>query len=460
MYQKTPTLIRTAFAIALLGGSLAAQAKVSEAEAARLSQDLTPVGAEKAGNADGSIPTWSGKWRGAPPHVKFAGPGTPYPDPYADEKPLFVITAENMARYADNLSDGQQALLKRYPSTFRIPVYPSHRDFRPDQRLEEYIRHNALNAELTDNGNGTKNAWGASPFPIPQNGNELMFNHAMQGRAETEEADYVQVVNYADGNRVFEKVNYKILSIWSSPDYNLETSEGVFAHFLLTNLEPVRKKGEIIVGREFINPFASPRQAWQYAPGQRRVRRAPTVGYDSPTGAGGFRVYDEDRLFNGSPDRYDWSIVGKKEIYIPYHNYRVDDPSVSHEQLLSTSGHLNPDYMRYEKHRVWVLEAKLKSNARHIYAKRVLYLDEDSWAATLADNYDSRGQFWRTNMQTSIYAYDIQRFHARLGMYHDLIAGSYMIDRLHADQKPVRLDASNFSPSDFTPGNLRKLGTR
>ncbi|AOE83859.1 DUF1329 domain-containing protein [Pseudomonas sp. TCU-HL1] len=460
MSMITPTLFRAALATALLGSSLAVHAKVSGTEAARLGQDLTPMGAEKAGNADGSIPAWTGKWRGTPPQVKFAGPGTPYPDPYADEKPLFVITAQNMEQYADNLSDGEKALLKRYPDTFRMPVYPSHRDFRQDEQVETYIRQNAQNAELSSDGYGTTNAWGASPFPIPKNGNELMLNHTMQGRASKEEANYVQVVNYADGNKVFEKVNYKIYSIWSSPEFDLDKSGGVLSHFLLTNLEPVRKKGEIIVGHEYINPVSQPRQAWQYTPGQRRVRRAPTVGYDSPTGAGGFRVYDEDRLFNGAPDRYDWTIVGKREIFIPYHNYKIDDPSVTHEQLLSSSGHLNPDYMRYEKHRVWVVEAKLKPNARHIYAKRVLYLDEDTWAAALADNYDSRGQFWRTNMQTSIYAYDLQRFHARLGMYHDLIAGSYMVDRMLDEQKPALLNASNFSASDFTPGNLRKLGTR
>lgn len=460
MSTTTPILFRTALALSLLGSSLLAQAKVSEAEAARLGQDLTPVGAEKASNADGSIPTWSGKWRGTPPQVKFAGPGSPYPDPYADEKPLFVITAQNMDLYADNLSDGEKALLKRYPTTFKMPVYPSHRDFRLDEASEAFIKQNALHAELSEDGYGTRNAWGASPFPIPQNGNELMFNHTMQGRASTEEANYVQAVNYADGNKVFETVNYKIFSIWSTPGYDLSNAEGVLSHFLLTNLEPVRKKGEIVVGHEYINPVSQPRQAWQYSPGQRRVRRAPTVGYDSPTGAGGFRVYDEDRLFNGAADRYNWTIVGKKELFIPYHNYKIDDPSVTQEQLLSTSGHINPEYMRYEKHRVWVLEAKLKPGARHIYAKRVLYLDEDSWAATLADNYDSRGQFWRTNMQTSIYAYDLQRFHARLGMYHDLIAGSYMVDRLLEKQKPALLNASTFTASDFTPGNLRKLGTR
>ncbi|MFJ2548802.1 DUF1329 domain-containing protein [Pseudomonas sp. NPDC087612] len=459
MSTLTHPWLRTTLAAALLGASLA-HANVSNNDAARLGQDLTPVGAERAGNADGSIPAWTGKWRGLPPHLKFAGPGTPYPDPYADEKPLFTITAQNVEQYAANLTDGQKALFKRYPNSFKIPVYPSHRDFRVDQASEDALKRNALNATLSADGNDALNAFGASPFPIPKNGNELILNHNMQARAVTEEANYQQVVVYADNNKALEKVNYKIYSLWSDPKQSAQSVNGVFTDFLLTTLEPVRKKGEIIVGHEFINAAAQPRQAWQYTPGQRRVRRAPTVGYDSPTGAGGFRVYDEDRLFNGATDRYDWSIVGKKEIYIPYNNYKIDSPEVNTAQILSTSGHINPELMRYEKHRVWVLQATLKPSARHIYAKRLIYIDEDSWAATLADNFDARGQLWRTNMQTSVYAYEIQRFHARLGIYHDLIAGSYLVDRLLDEQKPAKLNASNFAADEFTPGNLRKLGTR
>jgi len=459
MSRFTQTLLSTALTVGLLGSGLA-HAKVSNEEAARLGQDLTPMGAEKAGNADGSIPAWSGKWLGLPPGLKFDGPGSTYPDPYAADKPLFVIDSKNMDKYAANLTDGQKALLKRYPDTFKIPVYPSHRDFRVDPRLVEAVKKNAVSAELDNDNNDTKNAWAGSPFPIPKNGSELMFNHTLAGRAAAEEANYRQAVVYSNKERVLEEVNYKIFSIWSNPDRTLETSNGILTNFLITTLEPVRKKGEIVVGHEFINPTASPRQAWQYSPGQRRVRRAPTVGYDSPTGAGGFRVYDEDRLFNGAPDRYNWTIVGKKEIYIPYHNYKIDDLSVSTDQILATTGHIDPQYMRYEKHRVWVLQATLKEGARHVYAKRVMYLDEDTWAATLADNYDSRGQLWRTNMQTSIYAYEMQRYHARLGIYHDLIAGSYLVDRMLIDQKPAKLNATAFTEDEFTPGNLRKLGTR
>ncbi|MGV2481292.1 UNVERIFIED_CONTAM: DUF1329 domain-containing protein, partial [Salmonella enterica subsp. enterica serovar Weltevreden] len=81
---------------------------------------LTCMGAERAGNADGSIPEFSGKWLGAAPGGKTGNGYDPGPD--AAEKPLFTITAQNMAQYADKLTEGQKALLKRYPQSFRMPV--------------------------------------------------------------------------------------------------------------------------------------------------------------------------------------------------------------------------------------------------------------------------------------------------------------------------------------------------
>ncbi|WP_160288043.1 DUF1329 domain-containing protein [Pseudomonas knackmussii] len=442
--------------LACLAG--AAQAKVSPEEAARLGQELTPMGAEKAANADGSIPAWSGKWRGAPPQVKYAGPGNAYPDPYADEKPLFVITAQNMGQYDSFLTDGERALLKRYPTTFRMPIYPSHRDFRMSEKAEANIKANALNAELVEGGNAVRNAFGASPFPIPKNGYELMWNHALQARPNSEEAIYDQAVIYSNGNQALQTVHYQILAPWCDPKGSLQSYDGgVMSHFMITTLKPVRAKGEIIGGNEFFDPVASPRQSWQYLPGTRRVRRAPTVGYDTPIGAGGFRTIDEDRLFNGAPDRYDWKLIGKREVFIPYNNYKLDDPSLKYAQIL-TPNHVNPDFMRYEKHRVWIVEATLKPGARHIYGKRTLYIDEDSWSAALADNYDNRGQLWRTNMQTSLYAYDIQLNQARIALFHDLIAGSYLADRMSNEEKPAQLNTAQYDADYFSAANMRKLG--
>lgn len=455
----TPRLLPLLLSIGLASASFPSLAQVSADEAARLGNDLTPMGAEKAGNADNSIPAWSGKWRGTPPHVSFAGTGHKRPDPYAGEKPLFTITAQNMAEHASRLSDGQKALFKRYPQTYRIVVYPSHRDFRYSQEVEHNIRYNALNAQLVNDGYGVTNAYGASPFPVPKNGYELIWNHNLPSRAWKEEATYLMALTFSNQNRVFEKVRYQILSPWDNPSGKAEAYDGIQAYAMISTLEPTRKKGEIILTNEFSNPVAQPRQSWQYIPGTRRVRRAPTVGYDTPYGVGGFRVMDEDRLFNGAPDRYQWKLVGKQEMYIPYNNYTLDDPDQPLDTLLTEHGHLDPDAVRYELHRVWVLEAELRPGSRHTYAKRRLYLDEDSWTAALADNYDAKGQLWRTNVQTSVYAYEVQAFHARVAVFHDLIAGSYLVDRLvNGMGATARLNDARFDAGYFSAGNLRKLG--
>lgn len=364
-----------------------------------------------------------------------------------------------MAEHASRLSDGQKALFKRYPQTYRIVVYPSHRDFRYAPEVERNIRYNALNAQLVNDGYGVTNAYGASPFPIPKNGYELIWNHNLPSRAWKEEATYLMALTFSNQNQVFEKVRYQILSPWDNPGGKAETCDGIQAYAMISTLEPTRKKGEIILTNEFSNPVAQPRQSWQYIPGTRRVRRAPTVGYDTPYGVGGFRVMDEDRLFNGAPDRYQWKLVGKQEMYIPYNNYTLDDPDQTLDTLLTEHGHLNPDAVRYELHRVWVLEAELRPGSRHTYAKRRLYLDEDSWTAALADNYDAKGQLWRTNVQTSVYAYEVQAFHARVAVFHDLIAGSYLVDRLvNGMGATARLNDARFDAGYFSAGNLRKLG--
>ena len=116
-------------AISLLATvSATGYAKVSEEEVARLGQDLTPVGAEKAGNADGTIPAWTGSMTTVPEGLEYGGDGTPLPDPYGDEKPLFSINAQNVDEHADKLSAGMVALIKLRPDTYRMDIYPTHRD--------------------------------------------------------------------------------------------------------------------------------------------------------------------------------------------------------------------------------------------------------------------------------------------------------------------------------------------
>jgi hypothetical protein len=165
-------------------------------------------------------------------------------------------------------------------------------------------------------------------------------------------------------------------------------------------------------------------------------------------------------MFNGSPDRYDWKLVGKREIYIPYNNYRVSSPDVTYRQLLQP-GHLNPAYTRHELHRVWVVEGRLKSTARHVYSRRTLYLDEDSWQVAVADQYDGRGELWRVSMAYLKNYYELPAIWSALDVFHDLQARRYHVQNLD-NEEPNTLDFAQPVPdvSEFTPAALRRRGTR
>ena len=452
------TMKHLIFSCAVIAGALSAQsvlAKTTAEEAAQLGGDkLTCVGAERAANADGSIPAYSGKWQNAWPGAAKSGYD---PGPYAAEKPLFVISAENVDQYAARLTEGQKALAKRYPKTFRIPVYQSHRDFRYPDWVCDVIRKNATTAEVVSDGLGITGTAGATPFPFPKNGLEAQWNMQYPHRAWNEESMQDQAVVYPNGNKTYGRVHYSILSPWNDPNHHGSNQDKVNTYFRVETLLPERDKGSIYVGWT-PNDDSIDRQTWFYSPGTRRVRQAPEFGFDTPQGAGGFRTVDDDRLFNGSPERYDWKLVGKQEVYIPYNTFKMNDPALKYSSLL-TPNSLNPEVMRYELHRVWVLEATVKKGYRHLYAKRRFYLDEDTWHAVWVDNYDARGALWRASMVNYFWSPALEGYHAGIALYHDLTADVYLADRMVNESKEGwKLNVGDLKAENFTADAAQRSG--
>lgn len=454
MNRKT-LYVALACAAVCSGFGTQANARATTQEVQSLGNELTCTGSEKAGNRDGTIPEFSGKWTGVPPGVNYKGASNTYPDPYASEKPLFVITAKTMQSYADKLSEGQKALFKKYPDTFQIPVYPTHRDFGYVSAVCKIAKENAAKAELEGGGAGLNAINGAPPFPIPKNGLELLWNHQLAGSVHTYRGLQDQAVVYPNGEIAWGRVQFEVFLPAFAPNTQSKT-DGVYAHFKTRTILPERQKGEIVVGEEHYNHQKTPRVGYMYNPGTRRVRQLPAYGFDMPQGPGGFRTIDDDRLFNGSPERYDWKILGKKEMVVPWNAYRIQQSTVKYADLLKPN-HVNPEYMRYELRRVWVLEAKLKDGYRHQYARRVMYLDEDSWNGMMADNYDMRGQLWRFAMVNYFYAYDAGLYINSTSIYHDLNSGAYMTDKMTNQQAPV-INAGGVTQANFTPDSARMEG--
>ena len=222
---------------------------------------------------------------------------------------------------------------------------------------------------------------------------------------------------------------------------------------------PARLAGQVLLVHETLNQAKQPRQAWVYNPGQRRVRRAPNVAYDNPgTASDGLRTNDMTDMFNGALDRFDWKLVGKKEMYVPYNSYKAHSDKVDYDDLIKP-GHLNPNYLRYELHRVWVVDATLKPGKRHINARRTFYVDEDSWQILVIDHYDRRGNIWRYSEAPSITYYDVPLFWSTLETHHDMQSGRYIVTGLD-NKEPMYDFGYQTTPEKFSPQALRTRGVR
>ncbi len=438
---------RTIAAVIVLA-TFPAHARVPPEKAAELDTErLTCMGAERAGSAAG-VAAYTGQWLGAWPGLKATSGYTP--GPYADEKPLFTVTAANLATHAAQLSEGQKALLKRYPNHFRMPVYASHRDFRFPDWVCDTVKKNAVTAEVIHDGLGITGTSGAIAFPFPQSGLEAIWNVILPYRPWNESAVVASAVVKPDSIR-HGKQRFRTLNMGGDPNKRGSYQDKVSAYFYTAWLEPPRESGNVSVGSQ-PNDFEKDKtHAWQYSPGTRRTRRAPEIGFDFPVPPAGMHTVDDNYIFNGSPERYNWKLVGKRELLIPYHNFRINDPAIKVAELL-TPNTINPDYLRYELHRVWVIEGTLKQGLRHVYGRRVLYVDEDTWLASWGDNYDMRGQLWRVPMVAFHYLPEAQAFHRGVSIYHDLTAGSYEAIYLVNESGPDwwKLNRPDITPKMFT----------
>lgn len=453
MARNSKLLIAAMIGLGFVAQSFAA---VTPDQAARLGKDLTPVGAEKAGNKDGTIPEWTGGLTRPPAGYKA---GAFHPDPFAADKTLFEITPTNYNDYAAKLTEGQKAMFKRY-KTFKMKIYPTRRSASFTADVYNTTKANATTAGLTSNGDGVENASFGFPFPIPQNGYEPIWNHKLKYKSTGGMRWANQVAPTATGAYTLIRLKEEFLGLYYRKGASIKDINNILLYFFQEVVSPARLAGNVLLVHETLNAKVQPRQAWIYNPGQRRVRRAPNVAYDNPgTASDGLRTNDMTDMFNGAMDRFDWKLVGKKEMFVPYNSYKAHSNTVKVKDLVRP-GHLNPDHLRYELHRVWVIDATLKKGMRHINSRRTLYLDEDSWQILVVDHYDGRGQMWRYSEAPSINYYEVPTFWATIETHHDLQSGRYISGLLDNEEAHPTDFGFRVEPSQFSPQSLRQRGIR
>lgn len=449
---KPLVLAAAILAVVPVSSSLAA---VNATEAARLGTSLTPLGAEKAGNADGSIPAWNG---GFTTPIAGDAAGGRRADPYANEKPLYSVTAANMAQYADVLTEGTRAMLERYPDSFRIDVYPTHRTAAAPQWVYDNTKANATRARME--GDKVTGAFGGIPFPIPQNGAEVMQNHVLRWRGTSWQMPLTQYQLTNSGDQVLATDGVADQQMpYYFEDSSLEEFEksgGEYWMVRMINQGPPIRAGEAVVGRESLDTSS---RAWVYLTGQRRVRKLPNPCCDTPTpSTAGVMFFDEIETFNGRLSRFDWKLVGKQEMLIPYNNNRLLQPKTDAEVL--DKHHLNPDFMRWERHRVWVVEATLRNGERHQSPRGRYYCDEDTWGCVLADRWDAKGALWRTIWSQPFVAPEFPgTILGAFGM-NDLLSGSAFVANLYNSKAEQYPQVPRYPDRVFTPAALAGEGVR
>jgi hypothetical protein len=453
MYNNKKHSLSMLFTATVLGCfSLATQAAVSPEQAARLGADLTPFGAEKAGNSDGSIPAWTGGFNDPIPGQVLGGNRL---DPFADEKPLYSVTAANMDQYADKLTDGVKAMLKKYPDTYRLDVYPTHRTATAPTWVYDFTMQNALKAKL--NGDDLVGAYGGIPFPIPQNGLEAMNNHRLSWRGVSWETKLNQYQITSNGNVVLTTDGIlKNQMPYYFDDGSSEDFDGYFWEINLENVGPPIRAGERIVGRTNIEADKS--KSYVYLTGQRRVRKLPNACCDTPTPAtAGLMSFDELSVFSGRTDLFNWKLLGKKEMLIPYNENRfLQYPD---DQLI-TGNHLNPETVRWELHRVWEVEATLAEGKRHPAVRSKYYLDEDTWQASLGDRWDSNGDLWKTLWQFNYVMPDYPGTIPQTFGFYNLLSSEAYVANVMNGKEAQRIPVERFPTSTFTGQGLARQGTR
>jgi len=456
MQMHTIILGSAGLALSLLAASVSAQS-LSQAEIEQLGSSLTPVGAERAGNSAGTIPEWTGGLGADAGRVLDSGFQS---NPFADEQPLFVITAQNYQQYAANLTPGQKALFERYPESFRMPVYQSQRTIGYPQEIYDQVKRTAGQAKLVNGGDGIENfSHGTFAFPIPKSGAEVVWNHNTRYRKNIKRW-YMQAMPQVNGSytliRMEEEVGYPHLM----PDVDAASMPNTMLFFKQRVNAPARLAGNVLLVHDSLDQLKEPRMAWVYNAGQRRVRRAPQVAYDGPgTASDGMRTSDNFSMYNGAPDRYDWKLLGKKEIYVPYNAYQLTDRNIKYADVLQP-GHINPEHTRFELHRVWEVQGNVKQGQRHIYAQRNFFVDEDSWMINLADHYDGRGTLWRVGEGHLAFNYVEKLPGYSIETLYDLLAGRYIALGMYTEE--VSAPQYDFVPSynQFTPAALRAAGVR
>ena len=446
----------------LLFGIAGPVAATEEVPASWPPEGLTSMGAESAASADGRIPAWTGGLE----QIAAVDPVEGYQDPWSGDEPLYVISATRLESHREFLSPAQLAMLEARPEHFRMPVYPTRRSAGFPSEVDAAVADNASTARL-EGPDGLRDAHTGPAFPEPENGLQAIWNHKTRYRGP----GHVRYANIAIGNvlpafldqRLDGGSHYGIGRVHEQVSYPYSNGGGLQPNRLRIELRTVlsgsANNGTLTLIHQSIDPAADPGGVWVYSPGERRVRRLPEMGHDNTSLTEGLTLRDQKDMFSGPVAGHEWELLGKREIYAPYNAYRLESKRLGPDDLMGRYT-LNPEHLRYERRRVWVVEARAPEDSAHPFGRRTFYLDEDSWHILLVDVYDREGRLIQLQEAHLFHAADAMISLATVQTVYDLRRRPYVVHGLDNNEPVVRFDPEIRQAASPGPGTLRRMGRR
>ena len=380
-------------------------------------------------------------------------------DPFPGEQPLLTIDPSNLARYAAQLPQGALALFARFRD-YRMHIYPTHRTAALPQTVYDAIARNATRAHAAPSGIslGVAGAAGGIPFPIPSSGAELVWNHLLAFWGAARE-DHVSTYVAAGDGTIAQTAGYSEVSDF--PYYAPgATPDSIGRYYFKTRRlqdAPPANVGQGYIAWQPLDVGTDRFVAWRYLPGEHRSRKAPSLSYDTPDpDSSGYEALDDYYLFFGGQDRYDFRILGKREMFIPYNNN-----ALAHRPARAAMAplHANQDALRYELHRVWVVEGTLAPGAHHVAPRRRLYIDEDTWIAAYAESWDEDGRLWKFGQATMMVLPKLPAVIGGSTFVYDLLQGGYCFDFVVSPDADYAITpmhrADMFGPEALSADSLR-----
>lgn len=417
---------------------------------------LTFFGAEAGGNESGAIPPWTGGIATPPASYR---PGDWHPDPYAGDQILFTIDHSNVEQYRDKLSAAHIALIKKYPDTYRMPIYPTRRSVSYPPLVREKTLQYRGKARVVDDGAGVEGIVIGTPFPEPENGEQVMWNMRLSNKGGGYSGYYNTALTASDGSYELGVSKHEIEYLYSDPRSTPENLNNIETRAIMYTLLPAKSAGTIYLYHFLLNAKDEERRNWTYNPGKRRTKRASMIAHDQPMGGSdGIHIWDQGDMWLGPITDFNWTLIGKQEMYVPYNAYTLHSGDTAIDDIIKPR-HINQDLARYELHRVWVVEATRREGVSHFYQRRRYFIDEDSWRVMVAEHYDENGDVHRFSEAHHINYYEAKVFYTTLDTYYKIDTDRYYLRHIDNEYTPFDFTFDQ-SASYYIPSRLKMKATR